>query len=51
MLVEAGKNYFIEQTIKMGVFVGGAKLTVVPEAEGRRQVAQLKLAQKGQCSR
>ncbi|MEG0194095.1 MAG: DUF2846 domain-containing protein [Stenotrophomonas sp.] len=51
LLVEAGKNYFIEQTIKMGVFVGGAKLTVVPEAEGRRQVAQLKLAQKGQCSR
>lgn len=51
LLLEAGRNYFIEQTIKMGVFVGGAKLTVVPEAEGRRQVAQLTMAQKGHCSK
>ncbi len=32
-------------------FVGGAKLTVVPEAEGRREVAQLSLAQRGRCSK
>jgi len=33
------------------VFVGGAKLDVVPEADGRRQVAGLKMARKGTCSR
>jgi hypothetical protein len=29
--VEAGKNYFIEQFIKLGVFVGGAGLEQVDE--------------------
>lgn len=48
---EAGKNYFVQQEIKMGVFVGGAKLSVVSEAEGRKQVAALKMAEKGQCSK
>lgn len=46
----AGQNYFIRQSIKMGVFAGGAKLETVPEAEGRRQIATLKLAEKGKCS-
>ena len=48
---ESGRNYFIEQSIKMGVFVGGAKLAVVPEAQGRSEVGQLKMAQKGNCSK
>lgn len=48
---EAGRNYFIRQSIKMGAFVGGAKLETVPESEGRRQVAGLKLAVQGTCSR
>jgi len=48
---ESGRNYFIQQSIRMGVFVGGAKLDVVPEADGRRQVAGLKMARKGTCSR
>lgn len=48
---ESGRNYFIRQSIRMGVFVGGAKLDVVPEADGRRQVAGLKMARKGTCSR
>ncbi len=51
LTLESGKNYFIRQVIRMGVFVGGAKMEAVPEAEGRRQVAALKLAQKGKCSR
>ncbi|WP_423162467.1 DUF2846 domain-containing protein [Stenotrophomonas maltophilia] len=51
LFTEAGRNYFIQQSIKMGVFVGGAKLTVVPEAEGRSQVMQLKMAQNGRCSK
>ncbi|WP_238985204.1 DUF2846 domain-containing protein [Stenotrophomonas beteli] len=51
LFTEAGRNYFIQQSIKMGVFVGGAKLTVVPESEGRSQVMQLKMAQNGRCSK
>lgn len=51
LYTEAGRNYFIQQSIRMGVFVGGAKLTVMPEAEGRREVAQLSLAQRGRCSK
>lgn len=50
LTTESGRNYFIRQSIKMGVFVGGAKLEAVPEAEGRRQVAALKLAEQGKCS-
>ena len=41
---EGGKNYFVEQSIKMGVFVGGAALKVVPEAEGKKAVLKCKLA-------
>ena len=42
---EGGKNYFVEQSIKMGVFVGGAGLKVVSEAEGKKEVLKCKLAQ------
>jgi hypothetical protein len=41
---EGGKNYFIQQQIKMGVFVGGAKLELVPEDKGKKGVLECKLA-------
>ncbi len=47
---EAGKNYFVRQYIKMGVFVGGANLELVPEAEGKKDVSSLELAKQDKCS-
>ncbi|WP_236238438.1 DUF2846 domain-containing protein [Pseudomonas faucium] len=40
----AGKNYYVRQSIKVGVFVGGAKLEVVPEAEGQADLQKCTLA-------
>ena len=45
-----GKNYFIQQYIKMGVFVGGAGLELVDEEKGKEEVAKLQLAKSGTCS-
>jgi hypothetical protein len=42
--VVAGINYFIRQYIKMGVFVGGANVELVPEDEGKKGVLASKLA-------
>lgn len=50
LLVEAGKNYFIRQYIKMGVLVGGAGLESISEVEGKAAVAKLELAKPGTCS-
>jgi hypothetical protein len=50
LYVEAGKNYFVRQVIKMGVFVGGARLEQVTESEGKQEVENLKLAEPGTCS-
>ena len=47
--VEAGKNYFIRQFIKMGVFVGGAGLEHVSDEEGKKAVSDLEMAKKGTC--
>ena len=47
---ESGKNYFIKQFIKMGVFVGGANLELVDEGEGKKDVSELEMAIKGTCS-
>lgn len=41
----AGRNYFFEQYIKMGVFVGGANIRAVSEEEGKAGVSECKLAQ------
>jgi len=41
---QAGKNHYVRQSIKMGVFVGGAKLTEVSESEGQKGVRNTKLA-------
>lgn len=42
---EGGKNYFFEQYIKMGVFVGGAGLKAVSDTEGMKNVQECELAQ------
>ena len=39
-----GQNYFVRQNIKLGVFVGGAKLELVSEEEGKQGVLECKLA-------
>lgn len=51
LLLEAGKNYFIRQYIKMGLFVGGADLELVTEEQGKLAVAKLELATPGTCSK
>lgn len=47
---DSGKNYFIQQYIKMGVFVGGANLKLVDEEEGKNAIQSLGLAKQGVCS-
>jgi len=47
---ETGKNYFIRQFIKLGVFVGGAGLEQIPEEQGKMAVAKLEMAKPGKCS-
>jgi hypothetical protein len=44
LLAEGGKNYFVQQYIKMGAFVGGAGLKIVSEDEGKREVLKCELA-------
>lgn len=51
LMVEAGKNYFVRQYIKMGAFVGGADLEQVTEAQGKEAVAKLGMATPGTCSK
>jgi len=48
---EAGKNYFIRQYIKLGVFVHGAGLELVDEEQGKKAVQELEMASKGTCSK
>lgn len=50
LMFESGKNYFIRQFIKMGVFVGGAGLEKIPEEQGKKDVAKLEMAKPGKCS-
>lgn len=47
---ESGKLYFIQQFIKFGAFVGGAGLKLVDEADAKKQIQELSLATKGNCS-
>jgi len=47
---ESGKNYFVSQYIKMGVFVGGAGVELVDEEKGKEQISKLDMAIKGKCS-
>ena len=50
LAVDAGKNYFVRQYIKMGVFVGGAGLEQVSEEQGKADVTKLELASPGACT-
>lgn len=45
LTAEGGKNYFINQSIKLGLFVGGASLELVDEKTGRNGVLECSLAQ------
>lgn len=45
---EGGKNYFIRQYIKMGVFVGGANLEQIDEEKAKAAIKKLKLARSPQ---
>lgn len=40
----AGKNYFFEQYIRLGVFVGGANIKEVSEEKGKKNINECKLA-------
>lgn len=40
---EAGKVYFLRQEMKMGMFVAGCMMHLIPEAEGRMAIARCKL--------
>lgn len=51
VIVETGKNYFVRQFIKLGAFVGGADLELIPEEQGKTDVAKLELAKSGTCSK
>ena len=51
IMTESGKNYFVKQYIKMGVFVGGAGLMLVDEETGKKDVEKLKMATTGSCSK
>ena len=45
-----GDLYFIKQSIKLGVFVGGAELEQKEPDVGKKEIEPLKMATKGQCS-
>ena len=47
--MKSGMLYFIEQYIKMGVFVGGAAVEQRDEETGKADLAELKMAKKGNC--
>ncbi len=51
LTTKTGKNYFIEQYIKLGLFVGGAGLELVNNEKGMGAVSKLGLAKKGICSK
>jgi hypothetical protein len=51
LTTETGKNYFIEQHMELGLFVGGASLELVNNKKGMKDVFNLKLAKKSICSK
>jgi len=50
VMTENGENYFVNQYIKAGIFVGGADLELVNKEEGKKAVTKLDMAKKGACS-
>ena len=49
--VEGGRNYFVKQYIKVGVFVGGSNLELVNPEKGKNAISKLELAKMGTCSK
>ncbi len=50
LAVQPGANYYIEQYMKVGMFVGGANLRLVDADKGMLEVSSLDMAVKGNCS-
>ena len=50
LVLESGKQYFVRQFIKMGVFVGGAGLEQIPAEKAKLDIAKLEMAKLGKCS-
>ena len=50
IMLDAGKNYFYRQFVKMGLIKGGADLEVISEAQAKDAIAKLELASGGACS-
>jgi hypothetical protein len=50
IFTKEGQLYFVEQFIKMGVFVGGADVQSVGEEAGKEEVLKADLAVQGTCS-
>ena len=48
---QSGKNYYVQQYIKPGVFVGGANVKLVDETEGQQAIEKYSLAVGGKCSK
>lgn len=48
---KAGQNYYIKQYIKMGLVMGGANLKLMNAKQGQADIAKLKLALQGECSK
>jgi len=46
----SGENYFIQQYVRPGIFVGGAGLDQYDVEKGRVEVSKLTLAKEGYCS-
>ena len=51
VMAEAGKNYFIRQFIKMGVFIHGADLEIMSEETAKTAISKIDLAAGGNCSK
>lgn len=51
LMTESGKNYFVRQYIKIGVFVGGAGLEVIEDEEAKKAISKLNMAKPGRCSK
>lgn len=47
---KGGQLYFVEQFIKMGVFVGGADVEQRDATVGKQEVMKLNMAKQGNCS-
>lgn len=48
---EVGKKYFVQQSIKLGAFVGGANVAQVDDETGKKAISEYQLAQSGKCSK